>query len=55
MILLHKGQIYSKDLKRQVDSTCMHSSICQSVTAIDITNKIVIQEKTWVIMGKESL
>ncbi len=52
IILLHKGQIDSKSLKEQVDTTGMHSSICQSVTAIDIINNNVIQEKAWVVIGK---
>ena len=52
IILLHKGQIDSKNIKGQVDTTGMHGSICQSITAIDIINNIVIQEKTWVVVGK---
>ncbi len=52
IILLHKGQIDSKSLKEQVDTTGMHSSICQSITAIDIINNNVIQEKAWVVIGK---
>ncbi len=52
IILLHKGQIDSKIIKGQVDTTGTHASICQSITAIDIINNIVIQEKTWVVIGK---
>ncbi len=36
-ILLHKGQIDSKNLKNQVDTTGMHSSICQIKVLLQLT------------------
>jgi hypothetical protein len=52
LVLFHEGQIGSNHLKGQVDSTGFHAAICQSITALDVTNGIVAQEKTWVVIGK---
>jgi hypothetical protein len=52
LVLLHEGQINLEDIKSQTDKTGFHGSICQSVTAINVTNDAVIQEKTWVVLGK---
>jgi len=52
LVLLHDGQIGSNDIKGQVDSTGFHSSICQSITTLNVTNGSVAQEKTWVVIGR---
>ena len=52
LVLLHKGQISPENIKSQTDKTGFHGAICQSVTAINVTNDVVMQEKTWVVLGK---
>lgn len=52
LVFLHKGQINPETMKSQTDKTGLHGSICQSVTAINVSNDVVIQEKTWIVIGK---
>ena len=52
LILLHKDQIKPEDIKSQSDKTGFHGSICQSVTALNVSNDVLIQEKTWIVLGK---
>jgi len=52
LILLHKDKIKPDDIKSQTDKTGFHGSICQSVTALNVTNDILMQEKTWIVLGK---
>lgn len=52
LVLLHEGQIDSKDIEGQVDVTGFHGAICQSITTLNVSNLNIEQEKTWVIIGK---
>jgi len=52
LILIHRGQLPIDAVKEQVDATGLHATIVQSVTAFDVSNGLVAQERTWVGIGK---
>ena len=52
LILIHRGQLPIDAVKEQVDATGLHATIVQSVTAFDVSNDLVAQERTWVGIGK---
>ena len=52
LILIHRGQLSSHAVRGQVDATGLHGTIVQSITAIDASNGLVAQERTWVAIGK---
>ena len=52
LVLLHRGQVGPEDIKSQTDKTGLHGSICQSVTAINVTSDGAITDKAWIVLGK---
>lgn len=52
LILIHRGQLPIDAIKEQVDTTGLHATILQSLTAFDVSNGLVAQERTWVGIGK---
>ena len=52
LILIHAGRLSGDAVKGQVDATGLHATIVQSITAIDVSNGSVAEERTWVAIGK---
>ena len=52
LVLFHKGQIQLEAIKQQIDKTGLHGTICQSITAINMSNTDILQERIWIVVGK---
>jgi hypothetical protein len=52
LVLLHRGQLPRRMIVGVTDPMGNHAAILQSVTAIDTTAGSVVQERTWIVIGR---